>query len=643
MKKSLSWYKEEAQDMLEADTERDNKFRAMDAYYRGEWNVPEKFKNVDWFHSIVDMGPHDALYAAARTLATLDPRPTYHPLDSTPETRARADLIERVLLWHYWRANRRSIGRVTWDIVMSALMYDEVAFQVVYHPWLEKLGGRKGKLWEPGGDFSFNVHNPQNVHSVRTAYGLERVLVAKVLTVDEVCKTWGDYARKFEQAAMERKYRYCQYFEFMDDTQRVAWVTATTTDLKSTPQIVSETAAAEEFLIFDEPHELPFMPWVARMGGSGIHAEPENQRHPLLDPIYRAKMWDTSNMLQSLKISTVIANVGQPKNMNITMDGQPPEIDMSQPGGEVTMRPGESRQPLPPPPIDSAILQTAEEMSQRIASSTLPKILQDPSAGNQMAFATFNASFNAAGNSLDPHRMLAENALADGFTQMLYWCIHARKNLYAWDTTSKEGRGREMVVRWDELEPESIYISVKLDPKLPIDKVSQLNAGMLLKNLGVPMNRILEQLNITDPEVVMDEAAQEALDQAELGKIIKRITAEGDAEAQAILQAAQMQAQQEAMAAQQPPQEPQAGTGNPLEMLAQGPAGTTEAESEQQAMARALAGMAPDQAAGIMQNTFGNASGQGFNPAMGGQSPTEMAPGIGREQIRGRDRGGQPL
>lgn len=643
--KDLSYYKDEAEKMMNDDSERDNKFRAMDAYYRGEWSVPDKFKNVDWFHSIVDMGPHDALYAAARTLATLEPHPTYHPLDSTPESRARADMIERVLAWHYWRANRRGQSRITWDIVMSALRYDEVAFQVVYLPWQEELNGRKRKQWDAGGDFAYPIHAPVNVHSVRTSYGLERVLLAKILPVAEICNTWGDYAKEFEKQAKEKKYRYAQYFDFTDGEYRCVWVTALSSDLRTAPEIVPQTANAEEFLIYHEQHNLPFIPWVVRSGGSAVDAEPENQRHPLLDPIYRAKMWDTSNMLNSLKVSSVIANVGQPRAKNITLDGQPPEVDMSQPGGEVNLRMGEDRQILNPPPIDQAVVQIAAELSQRISSSTLPKILQDPSASGQMAFATYNASFNAAGNSLDPHRMLAEAALADGFTQMLYWSIHAKKNIYAWDTTNADRQkiGRELVVKWDEMEPDSIYMSVKLDPKLPIDKVSQLNAGMLMKNLGMPSSRILEQLNITDPEVVADEAAQEALENAELQKVLKRINAEGDADAQAILMQVQIDMQQQQQAAMQQPPAPEgapmAGGETPM-----GPAGTTPEQMQQQAMARAMSGVAPDQALGIMQDMFGAAGGQpGFNPAAGGQSPTELAPGIGREQIQGRDRGGTPL
>jgi hypothetical protein len=104
---------------------------------------------------------------------------------------------------------------------------------------------------------------------------------------------------------------------------------------------------------------------------------------------------------------------------------------------------------------------------------------------------------------------------------------------------------------------------------------------------------------------------------------------------QMAMQGQQMQMQQEQQAqAMQAQQAQQQGPPMPQGQLAM---------AEQQAMARAMAGLPPDEAQAMMQDFGAAQGGQGFNPAMGGTPPAMLSPGATREMINGQARNGEEL
>lgn len=624
--RDFNYYKNLSADMIRADRERNLKYEWMEKVDHIEWEPDKKLSKLPWFHALPSKGPHDALNAGARTLSSVVPRPTFMPLDNEPNSRERAAVIEKVLMWHYMQASKRSVNNVTWDFVMSALRYDEVCAQVVYLPWQEKLAGKTKKLWGSGGDFSINVHNPRCVHTMRTMYGVEAVLLTKNVLAKEVVRTWGDYAKGLQERIEEDELEYVTLYDFTDGEARVVWCAPGQNDAV-TP--VTDHGSGALIDIYKEANDLPFMPWVSRSGGSNLEEYNEYKSRPLLDPIYKSNEWETSNLVGSLIVSLAVAHVAFPRTKSVTLDGETPEIDYDQPGGNVPLRQGEDVNPMQPPPMDENISTIFNQLESSMGSSTVPKILQDPNVPSGAAFASINTILKQASTVLDPYKGLAENALGDVYTQMLYWLIHTGNDLVAYDTTRKN-MGGQLVIKSDEIDPDNVYITVKLTSSVAIDEVSKLNSGMLMRQLEIPKAKVYEDLGYTDPDGLVEEWTFDQYVQAEVNKTLAVKQAEAEAQAMAITGKVQMEMQNQQLAQQmQAQQQPAPGAGQ-------------VAMAEQQAQMRAAAGMSPDEQMQALGGMTEAAQGElGFNPAMGGTPPAMLAPEVTREAVTNRDRTGQ--
>jgi hypothetical protein len=97
--KKIDYYKQVARNMVAEDAERDKAFRAYDDMYHNEWNLPAQLNALQWVSPVISTEPHDAIEAGTRVLSALQPRITFYPLASNTETKQRANMIERVLLW----------------------------------------------------------------------------------------------------------------------------------------------------------------------------------------------------------------------------------------------------------------------------------------------------------------------------------------------------------------------------------------------------------------------------------------------------------------------------------------------------------------------------------------------------------------
>jgi hypothetical protein len=166
----LSAFQSLAQDMIAADAERDRMLRVMDDMWHNRWALPPGVAGLKWIHKVVSSDPHDAVRAGTRVLSSVAPRLTVTPLDGGESSRQRAENIERALAWQFRNASRRRQASVLRDVVLSALLYDEVVAQVVYLP--EQIEAIKEFKTESSrleaakrfGPFAIIVRNPQHVH-----------------------------------------------------------------------------------------------------------------------------------------------------------------------------------------------------------------------------------------------------------------------------------------------------------------------------------------------------------------------------------------------------------------------------------------------------------------------------------------------
>ncbi|MCH7662654.1 MAG: hypothetical protein IH859_02140 [Chloroflexi bacterium] len=88
-----------------------------------------------------------------------------------------------------------------------------------------------------------------------------------------------------------------------------------------------------------QKHELGFLPWVARVGGTTLEDDPAHQRIPLLNSVYQARQWDTQNILETLMASEVIAYAAA-QRLKVEGPTDNISVDYGEPGRPVYVPPG---------------------------------------------------------------------------------------------------------------------------------------------------------------------------------------------------------------------------------------------------------------------------------------------------------------
>jgi hypothetical protein len=554
----LSYFQSIAVSMIAADCERDRMLRAMDDMWHNRWALPPGMAGVKWLHKVVSSDPHDAVRAGTRVLSSVAPRITVQPYGGSATVgggageRLQAERIERALAWHFRNASRRRRASVLRDVVLSALLYDEVVAQVVYLPAQQQaakvLGGSLQAAGASArfGPFAIIVRNPQQVHVRYSDWMPEAVLLKQVMPVSEAVAFWGSsLAEKLtkptggllrRRAASQRAPRndnsvtHLTVYDYMDTEQRAVWAVPQTDGARLAEPAGDEGAGALEIL--REEHGLGFLPWAAKVGGTTLH-EGGLQRIPLLASIYQSGQWDTQNMVETLLASEVIAYASAPR---LKVEGPTNEVDVDygEPGRVVHVPPGHALDSLAAPTMDESLARIAERVAERIGKSTVPRVLQTGDFPGGTAFATLNLATQSGIKSLAPYKELAEDALAEIFTLMLNWVQHSGQPLAAF-APRRGGRGEAITLDPAEMDLADVVIDVELTADVPTDRMARINAAsMAVRDLGYSRERALEQIGETDAKEVMAQAEQEQIEAVKLEIRKRRLAAEAEAELRAL-------------------------------------------------------------------------------------------------------------
>lgn len=440
---SLNYYQGLAAEMVDADRGRDRMLAAMDAMWQARWSLPPRVAELGWVHKVVSTDPHDALRAGTRVLSSVAPRIRLTVTGGSGTAIEHADEVERALAWHVHNASRRRRTAVLRDVVLSALLYDEVTAQVVYLPHQAEavsgfgLDGRRQAAAARYGPFALLVRNPRQVHVRASDWMTEAVVFVRSLPAAEARAFWGAAAADLPDAGR------VTVFDYMDVDARAVW---------AEPE---DGGMAVEILRAE--HGLPFLPWVARSGGTTLADAPEHQRVPLLYSVYQAGQWDTQNIVETLLASEAIAYAAAPRlKVEGPTDGV--EVDYGEPGRPAWVPPGHTLETLAAPALDAGLAGIAERVGARMAKSTVPRILQTAEFPQGTAFATLNLATESGIKALTPYRELAEAALAEICMQMLNWL---------WEFPQDSGHF-DIPAEWIDLE--HTFIEVELTPDVPTDR-----------------------------------------------------------------------------------------------------------------------------------------------------------------------------
>lgn len=588
MAKKPEYYKGLATRLMNADRERDMAFQAYRNMYRGEWALPAGMPRFT--RKVVDQSPHDAVQAGVRTLASNYPKVTIYPPRDLPEQKAQANEWEKVLKWHLMSADRRRPVGVVTDTVLSALLYHAVALMVVdLDHQLEQIKAVEAddtriKALRRHSKFVINTYNPMDVHTLRSSYGTEAVLLCQERLASEVVAEWGKAAGAVMKKLADDG-EWVKYYDYMDYTDRCVWAASGKGDSMD--------------IISPKEHGLDFLPWVALMGGSTLEDREADKYHPMLYALHKTGLFDNINILKSVILTDEAI---KPWKTDMVIEGEgvaydePVERDFEDPDGLMILPAGKTARPIARQGLDPGKNELIAQMQAEIGRTTVPSVLQSGDTLSGESYAGLNMRVQVAMGALKPGKELAEKALAEMFSLMLLWTAKGEKPLNARGVDKRTDLGMQYEIDPETIDTENIYITVELKPDNPTDRVQQANAGMILQQLGYPKEYVLEQVGVEDPQAAMKQFWIERLKEARIQNII-------DLERMQMEQGMAQQAQDAQMAQQQEAQ-----------MLAQ-----------QQQMQGPIQG------------------GPGFNTGMGGMPPAMAFPQGTREELAGEDMFGEAM
>jgi hypothetical protein len=603
MKRDLEWYCETASEMVERDAGRDKMFAGIDQMVHLEYSLPGELEELEWMRRFVSDKPYVAVKAGVRVLGGREERIRIEPVsvlkalgkDANPESeaaRSKANEWERALRWQMDKACRRK-PIVRDDIIRSAITYDEICGNLIHLPTqikaIESLGGNaaRQKAAKAFGDFAVVVRNPQSVHVRYSDYMPEAVLYTRIFDPQEIVDFWGKSAAKLQKAIDDgtASEKYVLY-DYVDFEGRKVWANS---GEEMEPQ--PGTGAVE---IFEDKESRSFLPWICVLGGTNLELAPERQRNPLLYGIYRTGQWVTANILGSLAVSEGIAEAGSPDRIIEGPAGaEGVEYQYGQPGGEMIVKPGHKVTPNEQRPMDPQIRELFDRHESAMVEGTLPRVLLTAEALPGEPFSGYNLRVQQAIASLIPPKKLSERWFAECYRQMLLWAHESGVDIRGYGE-DKDARGKLYTIDAEDIDPESIYLSVELKADDPLDQMQRVTSAInMSERLKYPLADILDMMGETDPEGAIKRWMKEQLMWAELQGQTQRIQLETSGQLQ-------MQAQQLAQQMHQQMMEEQAQqaqTGQPSQMS---PAG------------------APPGMMGV--------EGQMVNPAEGGMPPAQANP-----------------
>src|SRR3990167_9882239 len=224
-KPMLDHYIEVANEMIERYRDLRLDQQKMDEVVRLKWQLPDGMP--EWARAFRTTVPYDGIKAGVRVLSGLDEHITIDPYAF--EENMLGDLVaakERANLWEIalkWQMNK-AVGRkdsLRQGVIRSALMYDEIAGQIVHLPTqiktIQKLGGNpnRQKAALRYGDYAVLIRNPQSVYTRWSDYMLEAVLYVTVRTPQQIMDFWNnpELGRLIEDEEASKKYILFDYVD----------------------------------------------------------------------------------------------------------------------------------------------------------------------------------------------------------------------------------------------------------------------------------------------------------------------------------------------------------------------------------------------------------------------------------------------
>lgn len=568
------WFLGRAAYLMKANKERNEQIDETDKMINLEWEMPQALQDLGWAFKQVTTIFRQVVAAAIRILADVNPEVKMVPYGNSQSDMDTADRIERAVRWMLDAASRRRPTTVTQDVVESAVRYSEVTQQVIFLPEqikrVEKAGMEK-RRYEAiyrRGPFVVITHNPKNVFARYSDFGVEEVALITEIDPHEVVDLYGDKASEVKQWIMDENTSHDEmvgtlvdytsfdhrYVGFIPGTE---WVDADSYQLNE---------AATPIDIINDTWKWPFLPWVARYGGSNLEERSDRKRRTMLSDAILSDSYETLNRTKTLRFSEMLRYAGSPKGAFQSDARTSPRIDNSTGQPYLHIYEDESVISLNPPAPDPSMTTLHNELRADVQKSTLSEVLFGGDIPGGVAFATINLVTHSAMAVLKPIRQVAEDAMADLVELMLLWIHYSQEDVVGYGMTDDD-RGQQYTIKSSDIEPKMLYVDVKLHADLPTDRQQRVMTALNAIS-GDLMDRrtAREDVGLEDAKMIEDRIVSEKIKDTLLGVELENLRAAKSQEfmdqmMQRAMMALQQQMGQQQPPAGRPPADPLAGAG----------------------------------------------------------------------------------
>ena len=511
----LDWFKGRANYLEEQNKDRDKMYEALDSYRHGEWSMDEEMTEIDWVHESRDPIFAQQSDSAKHILADVNPSISLTPYDPGDEGTGIADRHEKGLRWLLDSASRRRQATIVQDVVSSAVDYAEVTAQVVYIPQQIKdikAAGGNAKRYEAmlrRGPFAVIIHNPKTVYARYSDMGAEEVVLKTEDDPHNVIDLWGEKADKLKKKLKDSKgaIEMGTLRDYTSYDWRCVWF----------------EWGGEDYEIERKEWPWPFMNWVCRYGGTSLEDEGHFQRKPLLANMYHFDLYDDINRVRSLRFSEMIRTTSRAKDVFQSDTRQSPDVDASSGDLYVHIDTEESIYPQPENVPDTAMSTLYLELRGDVQKSGLSDMLLGADVPTGAAFASINIVTESALKVLRSPQALAQFAAADLLEVMLLYIHYDDSEVISYGT-GKSDKGVQYLIKGDEINPQNLYITLKLEADLPTDHQArtvtaraQIDAGI---NSRAGAAEDIGKKNVTE---LMEQIASERLGETMLAVELENI------------------------------------------------------------------------------------------------------------------------
>jgi hypothetical protein len=522
-----------------------------------KWTPPAGFQMREEIRIRVSTDAHDILKTAINLFDTHNPR--WQILPRGPADANAAEEIERWLEWQMMIADQQGDKPSSAERLKHAAKYGRIACQLDFLPYWTPTGTEdyKDALAHP---FCVTVHSPANVHFERGKYGLRWVAVVSNICAADVIDHWDAYktdpayGKKIESAATKVE-------GLLDDDPeaRVIYVDYTDKDKRwcfcypySGEDVDCDLEIPEDGMIefVEGENKLGFINWAISEAAST----------PLLYSLHKGGLWENQNFLDTIADTTIIRRGWFPIFKHTSIGGKSMEVDFTgnEAVAELDASAGESLEVMSPPPLDPGIRELMDRNSQKAASATGLKGLQNMNVTGNVQFAAVQAQLSVSKSVLDPYLTCYQHNAIELGKLAFMWIKKTKISIVAHRAKDKNKdlgkvKGQKIVLDPENFDPRNMIIQCELQTTHSQDELQRMNVFSQAKQLGLPMPNaeILERMGWGNAEALKGDWLKEQMEAIALQMYQKQKDAELTMQVQQAQMQMQMQAQQAQMQAQQ--------------------------------------------------------------------------------------------